>query len=267
MAHASLCRSYSGEPKVIPIVGMGGIGKTAVAKEVYNDVSIHSHYDVRAWATVSQQHNGKRYFPSQDNGSRILVTTRNIEVACYADIENLSLHMDFMDQAKSWNLFKTAAFVNEALPYEFETIGKQIAEKYHGLPQLLSWLKGFSNLKGQYKIGKSFVTNDPDEQCSHVLGLSYNYLTSDIKTYLFYFRIFPEDTDIPVKNLMRLWMAEGFLNLENDLEEEVENCLQHLINRCLVFISKKSVDEKKFRSCKVHDLINDLCLREILHRE
>ncbi|WMV25723.1 hypothetical protein MTR67_019108 [Solanum verrucosum] len=38
---------------------MGGIGKTVVAKEVYNDVSIHSHYDVRAWATVSQQHNVK----------------------------------------------------------------------------------------------------------------------------------------------------------------------------------------------------------------
>ncbi|PHU08113.1 hypothetical protein BC332_24602 [Capsicum chinense] len=54
-----LTTSYPGEPKVIPIVVMGGIGKTTLAKEVYNHESILRRFDARSWATVSQRHNIK----------------------------------------------------------------------------------------------------------------------------------------------------------------------------------------------------------------
>ncbi|PHT34830.1 hypothetical protein CQW23_26630 [Capsicum baccatum] len=54
-----LTRGFSGELKVIPIIGMGGISKSTIAKEVYNDVSVLYHFDVHAWATVSQQHDVK----------------------------------------------------------------------------------------------------------------------------------------------------------------------------------------------------------------
>ncbi|KAM3269751.1 hypothetical protein P3S67_029657 [Capsicum chacoense] len=62
---------------------------------------------------------------------------------------------------------------------------------------------------------------------------------------------------------MRSWMAEGFLKLENNLEGEAEKCLQDLVDRCLVLVCKRSLDGTKIRSRKVHDLIYDLCLREI----
>ncbi|XP_047260697.1 disease resistance RPP13-like protein 4 [Capsicum annuum] len=180
------------------------------------------------------------------------------------------MQMDFMDQDESWNLFKSVAFSSEALSYEFETVGKQIADECHGLPLTIVVVAGLLKSKREIKDWEivardvtSFVTNDPDERCSRVLGMSYNHLTSNLKTCLLYFGIFPEDSEIPANNLMRSWMAEGFLKLENDLEGEAEKCLQELIDRCLVLVCKKSLDGTKIRSCKVHDLIYDLCLREI----
>ncbi|OIT01549.1 PREDICTED: putative late blight resistance protein homolog R1A-10 isoform X2 [Nicotiana attenuata] len=312
----------SGELKVIPIIGMGGIGKTTLAKEVYNDASIRRHFDVRCWATVSSQYNlkeillsllrctkgitfymedeadladmlqkslkSRRYlivlddvwsskawddvrqcFPVQNNGSRILLTTRNNEVACSAGTKDLSLPMGLMSPVESWNLFKSAAFPNESLPSDFETIGKQIVDKCHGLPLtivvvagLLKFKRTIEDWENVAKDVKS-ITNDPDKQCLHVLGLSYNHLTSDLKACLLYFGIFPEDSAIPVKKLVRLWTAEGFLKLEKDLQGEAEKCLQDLIDRCLVLVCKKSLDETNIKSCKVHDLIYDLCLREL----
>ncbi|XP_057763773.1 putative late blight resistance protein homolog R1B-16 [Salvia miltiorrhiza] len=42
--------------QIIPIVGMGGSGKTTLARSIYEERLIKDHFDICAWATISQEY-------------------------------------------------------------------------------------------------------------------------------------------------------------------------------------------------------------------
>ncbi|XP_059436544.1 disease resistance protein RPM1-like [Corylus avellana] len=49
---------------VMSVVGMGGIGKTTLAKKVYENESVKGHFDCRVWITVSQSYNVQKILMS-----------------------------------------------------------------------------------------------------------------------------------------------------------------------------------------------------------
>lgn len=55
-----LCQLESPNLQVIPIVGMGGIGKTTLARTLYDDQCITEHFDIRAWLIISQDYSAAR---------------------------------------------------------------------------------------------------------------------------------------------------------------------------------------------------------------
>ncbi|KAH6761342.1 hypothetical protein C2S51_018291 [Perilla frutescens var. frutescens] len=108
-----LC-GQSSKLRVVPIVGMGGIDDVW-RTDVWDDL--------------------RNVFPDHNNGSRIMLTTRLLDVATYPDFGGPLHEMRFMDDFQSWDLLKQKVFTNSSnTPPELEDVGKEIARKCAGLP-------------------------------------------------------------------------------------------------------------------------------------
>lgn len=81
-----------------------------------------------------------RFFPNNNNGSRIVITTRLSTLA--SALSNHCIKMNFLDSETSWDLLCRILFGNEACPNELEESGRKIAENCGGLPLSIAVIGG-----------------------------------------------------------------------------------------------------------------------------
>ena len=94
-----------------------------------------------------------------------------------------------------------------------------------------------------------------------VLALSYNELPCHLKPCFLYLGHFPEDFEISTKELVRMWMAEGFIHKiqhergrEDTMGDVGERYLRELVQRCMVLVGKIS-SLGRIKTCRIHDLM------------
>ncbi|KAH0678385.1 hypothetical protein KY284_019470 [Solanum tuberosum] len=212
----------------------------------------------------------KKAFRDGKRGSRVIITTRRVDIAKTAD-EGFVHRLRFLSQEESWDLFCRKQLDVQAMAPKMERLARDMVEKYGGLPLsivvlsgLLShkrWLDEWKKVKDH--LWKNINSEDRFIEISNILSLSYNDLSTVLKQCFLYFGIFPKDQVVEAENIIRLWMAEGFIpSGEERMEDVAEGFLNELKRRNLVQV----VDTfwEKVEVCSVHDLLHDLAIQKAL---
>ncbi|XP_031256139.1 disease resistance protein RPP13-like [Pistacia vera] len=223
-------------------------------------VVIDDVWDKEAWASL------KRAFPDNKNGSRVIITTRITDVAERSDERTHVHELRFLNQEESWQLFREKAFWNLNVDEGLEKLGREMVETCGGLPLAIVVLGGLLSTKKpqEWNLVRDNIwryLNNDSIQITLLLALSFNDLPYQLKLCFLYLSNFPEDFEIKIERLIRLWVAEGYIPHDEEIMEDVAlNCLNELINRSL--IQKGEMRLGMVRTCRVHDLLRDLAIQK-----
>ncbi|XP_031098870.1 putative late blight resistance protein homolog R1C-3 [Ipomoea triloba] len=178
--------------------------------------------------------------------------------------------MSLLDPNESWDLFCNIFPLERFRAPRFKSFRSHLSnvvEKCDGLPQAIVILaerlsKCNSNIRHELKkIEKEIELLGILDYSA--LTLIYNQLPEHLKVCFLYLGVFPKRSEIRVKTLLRLWIAEGFVKPSKKEElEKIAYCyLKGLIDRSLVLISRRTFDGK-IKTCRVHSVMHNICFRE-----
>ncbi|EYU38162.1 hypothetical protein MIMGU_mgv1a025990mg [Erythranthe guttata] len=179
------------------------------------------------------------FFPDDNNGSQILLTTRLHQVARYASHQSCVYTIRFLNKKESWDLLCGKVFgFEEPCCYELEKAGKRIAEKCEGLPLTIVIVANI--------LSKAEKTAD------------YNYLSQHLKSFFLYMGTFPEKTEVSCSKLYNLWMVEGITELDRDSTPEY---FEKLVFNSLVMVGERGF-YGKIKTASLHSSFWHLCNKE-----
>ncbi|KAK4416853.1 putative late blight resistance proteinR1A-10 [Sesamum alatum] len=226
---------------VVQIFGMAGIGKTTLAKRLYEDPDIVSHFECCAFVSIGPKYRLREilvHIVAQILDLEIDETDVEEELPYHLYIrlkfcrylivlddiwdekmlEKFSTKCGFLNEEERCHLLRAKVFGEENLcPPQLEKAGRKIAEKCQGLPlSIIAVANHLSQVEKMLEYWQK-VANEvhlvigADKEVSKVLSLSYYYLPQHLKACFVNIGVFPYDYDISATKLIKLWCTEGFL--------------------------------------------------------
>ncbi|KAJ3686784.1 hypothetical protein LUZ61_015948 [Rhynchospora tenuis] len=224
-------------------------------------------WEVKLWDQL------KYAFPDDKNGSRVMMTSRNIDVAKYADSRMEPVEPKLLDDEESRELLLKKALQNQELnevecPSDLHELANELSKKCKGLPLALIVLGGILSTRDQThhdwkKVLDTMDWHQEGKDCINVLAMSYEDMPDYLKPCFIYLSSFPEDYEISARILMNMWIAEGFIpeQQKKTMEEIAEIFLEQLYQRSMVQVSSR-YSNGSIKYCRVHDLLHDLAMHE-----
>ncbi|KAG1333966.1 disease resistance protein RGA2-like [Cocos nucifera] len=196
-------------------------------------------------------------------GSKIITTTRSDVAAGFmGTVRPHKLQCLTMDHC--WTLFKHRAFGSEKREIRrLVEIGKEIVEKCGGLPFAAKALGSLMRSKTEeaewlhVRDSKLWRLAVNENSILPALQLSYDHLPSELKQCFAYCSIFPKDYEIERKELIQLWIAQGFIPTMDSYmrREELGNqYFNSLLGRSFFQVSEKYTAI----AYKMHDIVHNL---------
>ncbi|KAJ1689229.1 hypothetical protein LUZ63_013384 [Rhynchospora breviuscula] len=214
----------------------------------------------------------ERAFPEDHNGSRLLITTRSMDVAKKSDAANKPYELRTLNEDESQQLLLRKTFPNQfasKCPNNVLPLINQFSEKCDGWPLALVVLGGILSVN-EYNIWNDLLLKmdwkSEGKECLDIISTSYEDLPFDLKSCFMYLAVFPEDYQIKASNLIQLWIAEGLIFQDDQstktMEDIAENYLEELVQRCMIQVSKRSWSGR-IKYCYIHDILRELAIRKV----
>ncbi|KAI9111306.1 hypothetical protein K1719_017718 [Acacia pycnantha] len=197
---------------------------------------------------------------NQQKGYNLLITTRSLNVCTEMGCQAIQLQI--LTNKEALNLFKEHASLNNS-SRGFKDMPQKIVKHCGGVPVAIIALaralkhKPISVWKDALKTFDDGGLDRNLEEAYKCLKLSYDNLKSQMsKELLLISSLFPEDSKIPIKLLIKTGIGLGSFN-ENDkyhlIRSEVQGAIMELIDSSLLLN-----DEEEY--VKMHDLVREVAL-------
>ncbi|KAJ1408922.1 Winged helix-like DNA-binding domain superfamily [Sesbania bispinosa] len=239
---------------VVPIVGIGGLGKTTLAKLVFNDKRMDELFQLKMWVCVSDDFDIRQIVIKIINSASASTSAPNIT---HGHQENIN-HLDMEQLAfKNGEEKKYSSLVE---------IGKEIVEKCQGVPLALRTLGSslYSNFDlEKFPVRDSELWNLEKKEIGILLALklSYDEMPSHLRHCFTYFSLFPKDYQFQSYSLKNLWLAHGLLQSQTPSgSQKPDDIIRQYIDKLCSrsFLQDFEEYSHNIYSFKIHDLVHDL---------